>query len=73
MVKTTVYLPERTRQRLRTAARLEGVAEAEIIRQAIDARIADAGKGFVLRDAPFHSSNLDATSIDELLADGFGE
>jgi predicted transcriptional regulator len=38
MVKTTVYLPENTKQRVAEAARRSGQSEAEFIRTAIEQR-----------------------------------
>lgn len=73
MVKTTVYLPEETKRRLRTAARLEGVSEADLIREAVDARVAKVGRGFKLRTAPLASSALSSADVDSILAEGFGE
>ncbi|MGH8792352.1 MAG: CopG family transcriptional regulator [Stackebrandtia sp.] len=73
MVKTTVYLPEEMKQRLRVAAGLEGVSEAELIRQAVEARVAKVGRGFKLRRAPLASTALSSENVDEILAEGFGE
>ena len=73
MVKTTVYLPEETKQRLRTAARLEGISEADVIRQAIDARVASVGRGFKLRRPILSSSVLNSNDTEAVLAQGFGE
>jgi Arc/MetJ-type ribon-helix-helix transcriptional regulator len=73
MVKTTVYLPERTKQRLARAAARRHRSEAELIRDAIDR---------LLRDEPperrpvlgiFDSGDPDfAENVDEILAEGFG-
>lgn len=73
MVKTTVYLPEDTKRRLRTAARREGVSEAELIREAIDMRIRQQGRGFSLPKAPLSASTLQADDAEAILAEGFGE
>lgn len=73
MIKTTVYLPEETKRRLHTAARLEGISEADLIREAVESRVAKIGRGFKLRAAPLDSSALSSTDVDEILAQGFGE
>lgn len=67
-MKTTVYLPDDLKDAVARAARERGVAEAEIIREAIRAA--------VTRPAPrgglFQSDEGFAERADELLA-GFGE
>jgi predicted transcriptional regulator len=74
MVKTTVYLPENTKQRVAEAARRSGQSEAEFIRAAIEQR-ADAvlprkrGRWGTIR---FAETGL-ARRVDEVLAEGFGE
>ena len=68
MQKTTVYLPDDLKAGVAREARRRGVAEAEVIRQAIAA--------VVSRPAPragiFASDDLRADRVDELL-EGFGE
>jgi len=68
MNKTTVYLPDELKNAVSRAARERGVAEAEIIREAIQAA--------VTRPAPrgglFETDEAFAERSDELLA-GFGE
>lgn len=44
MVKTTVYLPDELKRRIGRMAALEGRSEAEIIRSALDAYTASAGR-----------------------------
>ncbi len=72
MVKTTVYLPEELKQRVRNAAALEGRSEAEVIRAALLAYTAPQGARRP-RAPLFQSGQADlADRVDEHLA-GFGE
>lgn len=70
MEKTTVYLPDELKAQLRRVARLRGVSEATVIRDAIRAAVTDT------RPAPrgglFESTEPIAARADELLK-GFGE
>lgn len=74
MVKTTVYLPEKSKHRLAEAARRSGQSEAEFIRAAIEQRTNE-----VLPLRPGHWGTVKfsqpglAHRVDEALADGFGE
>jgi hypothetical protein len=68
MNKTTVYLPADLKEAVAREARLRGIAEAEVIREAIATalrRPVPRG-GLFASDAPF------ADRADELLS-GFGE
>jgi hypothetical protein len=70
MEKTTVYLPDDLRIQLKRAAKLRGVSEATVIRDAIRLAVLDdrpAPKG-----ALFEGKEQIADRADELLA-GFGE
>jgi predicted transcriptional regulator len=74
MVKTTVYLPENTKQRVTEAARRTGQSEAEFIRAAIEQRTDEVlprrrGQWGTIR---FSEPGL-AHRVDEVLAEGFGE
>jgi predicted transcriptional regulator len=74
MVKTTVYLPENTKQRVAEAARRSGQSEAEFIRTAIEQRTdavlpRNRGRWGTIR---FSETGL-AHRVDEVLAEGFGE
>lgn len=74
MVKTTVYLPENTKQRLAEAARRSGQSEAEFIRVAIEQRTEAVlphrrGQWGTIK---FDEPDL-ARKVDEVLAEGFGE
>ena len=74
MVKTTVYLPESTKQRVAEAARRSGQSEAEFIRTAIEQRTEAVlprrpGRWGTVR---FDEPGL-AHKVDEVLAGGFGE
>jgi predicted transcriptional regulator len=74
MVKTTVYLPESTKQRVAEAARRSGQSEAEFIRTAIEQRTEEVlprkrGRWGTIR---FDEPGL-AHKVDEVLAEGFGE
>lgn len=74
MVKTTVYLPENTKQRVAEAARRSGQSEAEFIRTAIEQRTEEVlprkrGRWGTIR---FDEPGL-AHKVDEVLAGGFGE
>jgi hypothetical protein len=74
MVRTTVYLPENTKQRLTEAARREGQSEAEFIRSAIERRVGEVlprtrGRWGTIR---FDEPGL-ARKVDEVLAEGFGQ
>ncbi len=68
MRKTTVYLPDDLKEHLARVARERGVAEAEVIRDAIAAAVS--------RPAPraglFASDEVYADRVDELLQ-GFGD
>jgi metal-responsive CopG/Arc/MetJ family transcriptional regulator len=74
MVRTTVYLPENTKQRLTEAARREGQSEAEFIRSAIERRVSEVlprarGRWGTIR---FDEQGL-ARKVDVVLAEGFGQ
>jgi predicted transcriptional regulator len=74
MVRTTVYLPENTKQRLSEAARREGQSEAEFIRSAIERRVSEVlprarGRWGTIQ---FDERGL-AHKVDEVLAEGFGQ
>lgn len=74
MVRTTVYLPENTKQRLTEAARRSGQSEAEFIRTAIERRVGEVlprrrGRWGTIR---FDEPGL-ARKVDEALAEGFGQ
>jgi Ribbon-helix-helix protein, copG family len=74
MVRTTVYLPENTKQRLTEAARRQGQSEAEFIRSAIEQRVSDVlprkhGRWGTVR---FDEPGL-ARKVDAILAEGFGQ
>jgi hypothetical protein len=74
MVRTTVYLPENTKQRLTEAARRSGESEAEFIRTAIERRVGEVlprkrGRWGTIR---FDEPGL-ARKVDEVLAEGFGQ
>jgi hypothetical protein len=68
MNKTTVYLPDELKTAVGREARRRGIAEAQVIREAIASA--------VVRPAPrsglFTSSEHMASRVDHLL-DGFGE
>jgi hypothetical protein len=68
--KTTVYLPDDLRAAVKRLARIRGVSEAELIREAVRARVADNRPrpqgGLFAGEAPV------ADRADEFLA-GFGE
>lgn len=66
-VKTTVYLPDDLKRALEVEAAASGRSEAEIIREAIAARVGAARPGVGFLDA-----DPMAERVDELLA-GFGE
>jgi predicted transcriptional regulator len=65
--KTTVYLPDELKQAIERSARQRGIAEAEVIRQALAGSLtARRPRSGFLDAEPF------AAQADELLA-GFGE
>ncbi len=66
-VKTTVYLPDDLKRALEVEAAASGRSEAEIIREAIAARVGSARPA-----AGFLDGETIAERVDELLA-GFGE
>ncbi|MFN8078385.1 MAG: CopG family transcriptional regulator [Kineosporiaceae bacterium] len=70
MEKTTVYLPQQLKRRLRQVARARGVSEAEVIRQALEAEVGEAAPR--PRSGVFAGGEPIAERVDELLA-GFGE
>jgi metal-responsive CopG/Arc/MetJ family transcriptional regulator len=74
MIRTTVYLPENTKQRLTEAARREGQSESEFIRSAIERRVSEVlprarGRWGTIR---FEEQGL-ARKVDVVLAEGFGQ
>ena len=66
-VKTTVYLPDALKAALQAEAAASGRSEADIIREAIAAKVASARP-----TAGFLDAEPIADRVDELLA-GFGE
>ena len=66
-VKTTVYLPDDLKRALEVEAAASGRSEAEIIREAIAARVGSASPA-----AGFLDVDPIAERVDDLLA-GFGE
>jgi plasmid stability protein len=70
MDKTTLYLPEDLKRKLRHAARRRGVSEAEVIREAL--RVAVDDERPTPRGGLFASGAPIARDIDEHLR-GFGE
>ena len=70
MEKTTVYLPDDLKAKVKRVAKLRGVSEATVIRDAIQAAVTDT------RPAPrgglFEGTKPIAARADELL-EGFGE
>lgn len=68
MHKTTIYLPDELKESLSHLARATGSSEAEIIRNAIRARVRPPRP----RAAIFSSTELVAAGCDQALA-GFGE
>ena len=66
-VKTTVYLPDALKRALAVEAAASGRSEAEIIREAIAARVGSARPA-----AGFLDGEPIAERVEELLA-GFGE
>jgi hypothetical protein len=72
MVKTTVYLPDDLKRRIRDTASLEGCSEAQVIRTALQVYTAPRIEQ-PLRLPLFTSDQPDlAERVDEHLA-GFGE
>lgn len=74
MVRTTVYLPENTKQRMTEAARRLGQSEAEFIRSSIEQRLSDVlprkrGRWGTIK---FDEAGL-ARKVDEVLGEGFGQ
>ncbi|HZI96524.1 MAG TPA: ribbon-helix-helix protein, CopG family [Actinomycetales bacterium] len=70
MNKTTVYLPDELKRAVKAAAHRGSVSEAEVIRRAIAAAVAD--EEAPARAALFSSEVLMAEDVDAQLA-GFGE
>lgn len=66
-VKTTLYLPDGLKAEVEREARRRGIAEAEVIRQALA-----AGLSRPRPQAGILTGPLMAEQVDELL-DGFGE
>lgn len=66
--KTTVYLPAALKKRLRAAARERHVAEAAVIREAIESAVAPRPR-YPLFDS---GDPTFASRVDELLDEGFG-
>ncbi len=68
--KTTVYLPDELKRAVTASARRRDISEAEVIRQAIAAAVAEAE--LTPRRALFASDVLMADDVDANLT-GFGE
>lgn len=72
MVRTTIYLPEPVKRELELQARRERRSEADIIRDALDQRLASRRAHRPWR-AVFSSGHRDTSErVDEVLAEGFG-
>ena len=72
MFKTTVYLPDSVKRRLRDVARRRGVSEAQLIRDALQRLVAEERPR--PRAGLFSSGDPTlAERIDEELEKGFGE
>ncbi|MDA8330211.1 MAG: ribbon-helix-helix domain-containing protein [Candidatus Dormibacteraeota bacterium] len=72
MNKTTVYLPEDLKQSLRRMAAVSGCSEAELIREAIAARVRLSGQPRPKGQLFISGKSSLAEQADEALA-GFGE
>jgi len=73
MARTTVYLPENTKQRLTEAARRQGQSEAEFILSAIEQRISEVlPRKHERWGIRFDEAGL-ARKVDAVLAEGFGQ
>jgi plasmid stability protein len=70
MEKTTVYLPDDLKAAIKRAAALQGVSEAQVIREAVRQGVGEVRPR--PRGALFASGRPVARRTDELLA-GFGE
>jgi predicted transcriptional regulator len=68
--KTTVYLPDDLKAKVKRAAKLRGVSEATVIRDAIQAAVTDTRP--TPRGGLFEGTERIAARADELLK-GFGE
>lgn len=72
VIKTTVYLPERTKRRLAKLAQASGRSQAELIREGVDRLVGD-------QPAPrptlplFSSGHPDTWRDLDKLMEGFGE
>lgn len=71
MERTTVYLPTDVKAALRQAARVRGISEAEIIRQAVAQAVSQSAP-VAPRAGLFSSTELTAARDEELLQ-GFGD
>jgi hypothetical protein len=73
-VKTTIYLPERTKQRLARAAQRRHRSEAELIREAIDRLLYEEAGVRKPTLGIFDSGDPSfAGRADDALAEGFGK
>ena len=73
MVKTTIYLPEPLKDRVRRVAREQNRSEAAVIREALEEYT--AGRERPRPTLPLFKSIGDrrlAERVDEILAEGFG-
>ena len=74
MVKTTVHLPDQLKRDIARVARAEGCSEAEVIRAALVAAVAQRGRP--RPSAPLWSEGFGAPDtserVDDVLAEGFG-
>jgi hypothetical protein len=75
MVKTSVYLPDDLKDRLARASQVSGESEAQIIRSALEQRLAQLlprPRSQLLGSINFGDPDL-PDKVDEILAGGFGE
>lgn len=72
MKKTTVYLPEELKASLERVAHQEGCSEAELIREAVKARVEERRRPPVVPLSRGIGDPTYAERVDERL-DGFGE
>jgi hypothetical protein len=71
MHKTTIYLPNDLRERVRNAAIAAGTSDVAVIRDAIDRMVPAMPRR--PRIGLYASEDPISDRVDELLADGFGQ
>jgi hypothetical protein len=73
MIKTTVYLPDELKIEVSRIARTEGIAEAEVIRRAIQTLAESRPRRMPRLGFASSGDPTIAERVDQILAEGFGD